>query len=101
MASPQCLGYSGQQKVTKTICFPPKEEIIQRTTRIVKNINAKYVFVATDHDPMVQDLEQALQNLGVSFAVSKVLCTMFGILSPTLHSFSAIHQSQGPYLKHL
>ena len=44
------------------MCFPPKKEILKKVKKVVKKIKAKRVFVATDHDPMLKDLSQALKS---------------------------------------
>ena len=67
MASPQCLGYSRYRTVTRNLCFPPKEDILNRTEEAVKNLGAKAVFVATDYDPMLTELNSRLKGLNVSW----------------------------------
>ena len=52
MASPQCLGYSRYRSVTRDLCFPPKQDILNRTEEAVRKYRAKFVFVATDNDPI-------------------------------------------------
>ncbi|XP_073244298.1 GDP-fucose protein O-fucosyltransferase 1-like isoform X1 [Porites lutea] len=64
-ASTQCIR-EGSKKLTYEMCFPPKKEILKRVKKVVKKIKAKRVFVATDHDPMLKDLSQALKSLKVS-----------------------------------
>lgn len=64
-ASPQCIR-EGSKKLTHEMCFPPKKEILKKVKKVVKKIKAKRVFVATDHDPMLKDLSQALKSLKVS-----------------------------------
>lgn len=64
-ASPQCIR-EGSKKLTYEMCFPPKKEILKKVKKVVKKIRAKRVFVATDHDPMLKDLSQALKSLKVS-----------------------------------
>lgn len=65
MASPQCLGYSRYRTVTKELCFPPKQDILNRTEEAVRRFNAKAVFVATDSDPMTDELKFRLKGLNV------------------------------------
>ncbi|EDO39909.1 predicted protein [Nematostella vectensis] len=60
MASPQCLGYSHYRTVTKTICLPSPDDIINQTLTAVNQIHAKAVYVATDNNPMLQELRAAL-----------------------------------------
>ncbi|XP_023931286.1 GDP-fucose protein O-fucosyltransferase 1-like, partial [Lingula anatina] len=62
MASPQCLGYSGvDRKVTVKMCFPPKEEILRLTKNIVIKTRAKHIYVATDKNPMIKEIEDHLK----------------------------------------
>lgn len=65
MASPQCLGYSRYTTVTRDLCFPPKDDILNRTEEAVKKYSAKAVFVATDSDPMLDVLAFRLKGLDV------------------------------------
>ena len=69
MASPQCLGYSRYRTVTKELCFPPKQDILSRTEEAVRRFKAKAVFVATDSDPMTDELKFRLKGLNVSISV--------------------------------
>ncbi|XP_013394637.1 GDP-fucose protein O-fucosyltransferase 1 isoform X2 [Lingula anatina] len=62
MASPQCLGYSGaDRKVTVKMCFPPKEEILRLTKNILIKTRAKHIYVATDKNPMIKEIEDHLK----------------------------------------
>jgi len=66
MASPQCLGYTRYRTVTKDLCFPPRQDILNRTEEAVRTYDAKAVFVATDNDPMIDHLNFRLKGLNVS-----------------------------------
>lgn len=66
MASPQCLGYSRYRTVTRNLCYPPKQDILNRTEEAVRKTSAKAVFVATDDDPMLDELKFRLKGLNVS-----------------------------------
>lgn len=66
MASPQCLGYTRYRTVTEQLCFPPKQDILNRTEEAVRTYGAKAVFVATDSDPMIDELNFRLKGLDVS-----------------------------------
>lgn len=64
MASPQCL--NGVNKlVTHEICMPSKETVLDLTKKIVKMTNAKFIYVATDKNPMIKDLEEHLSKQNV------------------------------------
>lgn len=71
MASPQCLGYSRYRTVTRDLCFPPREDILNRTEQAARKHGAKAVFVATDNDPMLEELKLRLARINVS-------CVWFG-----------------------
>ena len=61
MAAPQCVGYdAGLGTVTKEICLPSRESIAQETAEAVRRVGAKYVFIATPHDPMLKDIQTAV-----------------------------------------
>ncbi|KAK7501154.1 hypothetical protein BaRGS_00007639 [Batillaria attramentaria] len=60
MASPQCLGYDSDKMVTKDICFPTAKAVVSQTKSAVKAVGATVVYVATDKDPMIHQLEEAL-----------------------------------------
>ena len=62
MASPQCLGYRGEHGVlTKDICYPAKDQIIQQVINKVKQTNVDAIFIATDEDDLIEELQQVLQ----------------------------------------
>ena len=48
------------------MCLPPKSEVLKKTKKIVKKVKAKRVFVATDNDPMIKELTEALKSLKVA-----------------------------------
>lgn len=64
-ASPQCIQPGSNKKLTYEMCLPPKSEILKKTKKIVKKAKAKRVFVATDNDPMIKELTNALKSLKV------------------------------------
>jgi len=60
-SSAQCLGYSFEfGKLTDELCFPSKDIILNQVKQAVKKIGAVAVFVATDRDAMITELETAL-----------------------------------------
>lgn len=65
MASPQCMGYKPQAKLTASLCLPEKQDVLKDVKRAVKAIKAKGVYVATDNDPMLNDLSKHLKSLKV------------------------------------
>lgn len=65
-ASPQCVQPGSKEKLTHQMCLPPKSEILKKTKKIVKKAKATRVFVATDNDPMIKELTEALKSLKVS-----------------------------------
>ncbi|XP_035667533.1 GDP-fucose protein O-fucosyltransferase 1-like [Branchiostoma floridae] len=65
MASPQCTDIMPGRTVTHKMCFPSREEILRKTKNAILATRAKFVFVATDNDPLVEELEQHLKSLKV------------------------------------
>ncbi|CAG9784461.1 unnamed protein product [Diatraea saccharalis] len=67
-AAPQCVGYKNEKgPLTASMCLPKKTEIIKQVKRAVKKFNnIKYVFVASDSNHMIEDLNVALKDLEVS-----------------------------------
>ena len=45
------------------MCWPAKEEVAKRTRQLVKKYKAKSVFIATDSDPMVEEIKKELKKL--------------------------------------
>ncbi|KAL3280603.1 hypothetical protein HHI36_003834 [Cryptolaemus montrouzieri] len=73
-AAPQCLGYRNEKgKATQDMCLPTKETIVRQLKRAIKNINSsgskdkiiKSVFVASDSNHMINDLNDALKRMKV------------------------------------
>jgi len=65
-AAPQCLGYHNEHgKANLELCFPSKQTIFKQVKRMVKDIKARSVFVASDHDYMIEELNHALKKLKV------------------------------------
>lgn len=69
-ASPQCLGYRNEKGVpTMDMCLPPTELIIRQLKRVIKNFkdkSIKSVFVASDSNHMLTELNTALKRMKVS-----------------------------------
>lgn len=63
MESPQCLGrYPNKEDVNPNLCFPSTKEILKRVKKAVNKVKAKYVYVATDNNPMVDKITKHLQK---------------------------------------
>lgn len=58
MGSPQCCGYDRKYKLTKEMCLPPKDVIVEKVKEIAKLHGANHVFIATDKDPMMEELSK-------------------------------------------
>ena len=67
MASPQCLGYTRYHTVSRELCFPPKELILNQTEAALRDTGAGALYVATDEDPMLEDFQKRFQGLQVRF----------------------------------
>ncbi|XP_067016169.1 GDP-fucose protein O-fucosyltransferase 1-like [Acropora muricata] len=65
-ASPQCIPAGSKRKLTYEMCFPGQKEILKKVKKVAKKTKVKRVFVATDNDPMMKELNQALKSLKVS-----------------------------------
>lgn len=78
-AAPQCLGYTGEfGKATPELCFPTKEIILKQLRRVIKAMKAKSVFVASDSDHMIKDIEKAMKDIKVCFFLL-ILYIFYGI----------------------
>ncbi|KAF8770068.1 GDP-fucose protein O-fucosyltransferase 1 like protein [Argiope bruennichi] len=65
-AAPQCLGYQNEfGQATPELCFPTKDIILRQLKTKVKALKAKAVFVASDHDHMISDIEKYMKDLKV------------------------------------
>jgi peptide-O-fucosyltransferase len=64
MASPQCLENTNK-KVTKDICFPNPDQIVRKIGKIVKKTNITKIYVATDKNPMIKEIENFLAKYSV------------------------------------
>uniref|UniRef100_A0A1A9V1L9 GDP-fucose protein O-fucosyltransferase 1 n=1 Tax=Glossina austeni TaxID=7395 RepID=A0A1A9V1L9_GLOAU len=73
-ASPQCLGYNNERgNLYAELCIPSKELIIRQIKRLLKNVKQSYpknevrsIFVASDANHMLKDLNTALQRMNVT-----------------------------------
>nr|CAG4651664.1 EOG090X02RM [Triops cancriformis] len=66
-AAPQCVGYRNEfGKATPEMCFPSEESVVKAVKRAVKETGAKSVFVASDHDHMLPQLNKALKRMQVT-----------------------------------
>lgn len=65
-AAPQCLGYKNEfGGATQELCFPTKDTILQQLRRVIKATKARSVFVASDDDHMITDIDKAFKDLKV------------------------------------
>ncbi|KAF1747582.1 hypothetical protein GCK72_024047 [Caenorhabditis remanei] len=61
-ASEQCLGEGHHLgKLTKEMCIPNKQQIVDQIVEKVGSIGAKSVFVASDKDHMIDEINEALK----------------------------------------
>lgn len=66
-ASAQCLGYRGEHgQATSELCMPPAEIIIRQLRRLVNQVKAKAIFVASDHDHMIHKLQDLFRRSEVT-----------------------------------
>lgn len=72
-SSAQCLGYQNEKgSATMEMCFPTKELIIRQIKRVIKNFKEtnpqnelKSIFVASDSNHMIGELNDGLRRLNV------------------------------------
>lgn len=69
-SAPQCLGYRNEKgKATTDMCLPSKQTIIRQLKRVIKKFAAdnpiKSVFVASDSNHMITDLNEALKRSNI------------------------------------
>ncbi|XP_072936509.1 GDP-fucose protein O-fucosyltransferase 1 [Epargyreus clarus] len=67
-SAPQCIGYKAERgPLTLSMCYPEKSVIIKQVKRAVKKFNnLMYVFIASDFNHMVEDLNNALRNSDIT-----------------------------------
>lgn len=84
-ASPQCLGYKMEHgEMTLELCYPSKDTILKQVRDVVKKTKAKAVFVATDDNPLLQELKDKLKKLKVRvFENSVITLQRYGHISST------------------
>ncbi|XP_077863753.1 GDP-fucose protein O-fucosyltransferase 1-like [Saccoglossus kowalevskii] len=63
MASPQCL--TTGQLLSRAMCYPSTKTVLEYTKTVVMAIDAKHVYIATDHDPLKEELQDYLEPIGV------------------------------------
>lgn len=65
-SAPQCVGYSGERgPLPPMACLPTAQVVTQQLVRVVRALRARSVFVATDNDAMLEQLDRALEPLQV------------------------------------
>ncbi|KAG6446198.1 GDP-fucose protein O-fucosyltransferase 1 isoform X2 [Manduca sexta] len=66
-AAPQCVGYKNERgPLTMSMCIPQGPEIIRQVKRALKKLDdIKYVFVASDANHMIDELNTSLQRFDV------------------------------------
>lgn len=72
-SAPQCVGYLNEKgNATMDMCFPTKELIIKQIKQEIKTYHSKYpnnsiksIFVASDNDYMITELNEALKRLKI------------------------------------
>lgn len=68
-SAPQCLGYRNERgKATHEMCFPSKETIVKQVKRYLRKLTDKAtsIFVASDSNHMISELQDALKRQEVS-----------------------------------
>ncbi|XP_077991252.1 GDP-fucose protein O-fucosyltransferase 1-like isoform X2 [Glandiceps talaboti] len=67
MSSQQCVGYHRDRAspVTKEMCMQGEPQVVREVREVVQNIDARTVYISTDHQPMLEDLSETLEDLNV------------------------------------
>ncbi|XP_055902803.1 GDP-fucose protein O-fucosyltransferase 1 [Eupeodes corollae] len=73
-ASPQCLGYNNEKgELFPELCMPPKEVIIKQLKRLIKQVKQTHknnevrsIFVASDSNHMISELNTALARMNIT-----------------------------------
>ncbi len=66
MASPQCLDEDPKRKLSKSLCFPSKELILNQLEHVVKNKfnkQIRHIYIATDKDPIINEIKNRLNSV--------------------------------------
>ncbi|KAE9548071.1 hypothetical protein FO519_008714 [Halicephalobus sp. NKZ332] len=65
-ASPQCLGYYNEHgRLTLDICQPSEEKILEEVEDVVNSIGAKAIFVSSDRDHLIPELNEKFKNKNI------------------------------------
>ncbi|XP_013200489.1 GDP-fucose protein O-fucosyltransferase 1 [Amyelois transitella] len=66
-AAPQCVGYKNEKgPLTISMCLPDKMDIVKQVKRALKKLSdIKYIFVASDSNPMIDDLKRSTNSLDI------------------------------------
>ncbi len=65
-ASAQCIGYHMEHgKLTREICYPSDKTVINQLKEAISKHEAKYVYVASDAQHMIQTFEKNLPNVSL------------------------------------
>ena len=66
-ASAQCLGYQNENgRASTELCLPSDEIIIRQLRRTLHKTKAKSIFVASDHDHMIEKFNKAFVKEGIT-----------------------------------
>lgn len=66
-AAPQCLGYRNEfGAATQELCYPPVDTVVKQLKRAVREHGSiKYIFVATDNNPLTTQLTEAFKKTDI------------------------------------
>ncbi|XP_006823249.1 GDP-fucose protein O-fucosyltransferase 1-like isoform X2 [Saccoglossus kowalevskii] len=67
MSSQQCVGYHRDRAspVTRAMCMQTEVQVVREVREVAERMHAQSVYVATDHQPMLEDLADGLEDLNI------------------------------------
>ncbi|KAL4235589.1 GDP-fucose protein O-fucosyltransferase 1 [Mactra antiquata] len=65
MASTQCFSATSGRKITEDICLPSKEVVLSLLDKVIKETDARVIYVATDKNPLIKEISERFIDLKV------------------------------------
>ena len=90
MESPQCLEDLPEATVTQDLCLPSRELVASHIKSLAKKTGIKNVFVASDTNPNIPDLEERLGHKVCASMCAWYLDTLCLVWSSYLQIWSIV-----------